>query len=87
MTEQEESAYHTGYQTGQQATARGVLRVALNMMEREGPEWERANWEMERSETIAALRMLCRDHDLPNGWDDDLHLADIINKYVARGLE
>ncbi len=40
----------------------------------------------ERIETIQILRRLCLEHG-DNDWDDDLHLADIIDKHLRRYLD
>lgn len=40
---------------------------------------------MEREDTIAALRSLCEDHG-DNDWDNDLHLADVVNKHLGNYL-
>ncbi len=38
---------------------------------------------IEREEAIAALRSLCNERDgADNEWPNDLHLADIIQKYL-----
>lgn len=39
----------------------------------------------EREETISALRSICDKHG-DNNWDEDLHLADVINKHLAKYL-
>ena len=44
-------------------------------------------WQAERVETIAVLRSLCKDFNFNNSWPDELHLADIIEKYIRKSLE
>lgn len=39
----------------------------------------------ERAETIFILRIICKDHG-DNDWEDDLHLADIIDKHLGKHL-
>lgn len=39
----------------------------------------------ERQEAINALRSICEDHG-DNDWNDNLHLADIINKHLGDNL-
>jgi len=40
---------------------------------------------IEREETISALRGVCEDHG-DNDWDNDLHLADVVNKHLGNYL-
>lgn len=40
---------------------------------------------IERTETVHALRELCKEFG-DNDWSDDLHLADVIEKHLARHL-
>lgn len=40
---------------------------------------------IEREETISALRSVCEDHG-DNDWDNDLHLADVVNKHLGNYL-
>lgn len=40
----------------------------------------------ELEDARAALRRVCEDHG-DNDWDDDLHLADVIEKHLARHLD
>ena len=39
----------------------------------------------EREAAVAALRSLCGDHG-DNDWESELHLADVIEKHLARHL-
>ena len=48
---------------------------------------ETNEWQAERVEAIAVLRSLCKDFNLNNSWPDELHLADIIEKYIRKSLE
>lgn len=40
----------------------------------------------EREDALSALRTICEDHG-DNYWENDLHLADIINKHLGDYLE
>lgn len=40
---------------------------------------------LEREDAIQALRSLCADHG-DNDWEEDLHLADVINKHLGNHL-
>jgi hypothetical protein len=42
-------------------------------------------WEKERSDVIKTLRSVCKSFG-DNDWLDDLHLADVIEKHLARHL-
>jgi len=48
-------------------------------------EGSRAGWISERERTISTLRMAC-DEFGDNDWPDDLHLADVVEKHLARHL-
>lgn len=67
---------------------KAAYRQILNQCLREIGEHDRDKdaWRAERAETIAVLRMVCDDHG-DNDWLDDLHLADVIDKHLARHLE
>ena len=41
---------------------------------------------VEREQAISALRDICEEHG-DNDWPDDLSLADIITKHLARPME
>jgi hypothetical protein len=43
-------------------------------------------WIVEREAAVAALRSVCDDHG-DNEWSDNLHLADVIEKHLARNLD
>jgi hypothetical protein len=43
-------------------------------------------WRAERVDALHALRDLCEEYSLSNGWPDNLRLADIISKHVGRSL-
>jgi len=44
-----------------------------------------ARWLLEREETIAQLRILC-ERVGDNDWSTGLHLADVVEKHLARHL-
>ena len=37
---------------------------------------------VERAEVVLALRSLCEDFEIPNDWPDDMHLGDVVLKYI-----
>lgn len=44
-----------------------------------------AAWLIEREEAVARLRWLCEEFG-DQDWDDNLHLADVIDKHLGRYL-
>ena len=46
----------------------------------------KARWLVERVQTISILRRVCESHG-DNDWDNDLHLADVVEKHLERYLE
>lgn len=74
------------YERGRRAALIGVLGECLCQLGYEDPEAQKIAWIKEREATVAALRSVCEDHG-DNDWDDDLHLADVIEKHLSRHLE
>lgn len=71
------------YLAGMQAAWRGIVQQGLRYLD---PKETAAGWEtLERAATVAALRELCGTHG-DNDWPDDLYLADVIDKHLARYL-
>ena len=86
MTPEEEAAFVQG----EHAAFRQVLGVALRGIGRDAPGdaglvARLAALEKERSEAIGVLRRLCKEHGSTD-WNDNLHLADIIDKHLGRHL-
>ncbi len=77
MTESEERAYGMGHD----AALRIVLATVLQVM----PQGDAERWRLERGAAVAQLRSVCEDFG-DNDWPDDLHLADVIEKHLARQL-
>jgi hypothetical protein len=71
---------------GHRAAWTSVLQRCLMELGYEDTEATRAKWILEREATVAALRSVCADHG-DNDWDEHLHLADVIEKHLARHLE
>lgn len=72
------------WEAGNRAAWRSILQQALRELGAEGHTVE--SLVAEREAAIAALRHLC-DAWGDNDWDESLHLADIIEKHLARHLE
>lgn len=63
------------------------LRMFAECVKVLGPDGSAESWRLEREETIVALRLLCEDFALSQEWDNQLHLADIIEKHIRRSLD
>ena len=75
--------YESGYEEGRRQTATELLALAANMMEGDRPNI--ADLQKERLMVVTALRRVCEEHG-DNEWPDNLHLADVIEKHLARHL-
>ncbi len=63
-----------------------LRRARWMLAPKDGPALTDEAWERQLSATRAALRTLCDDLGLPNDWPDDLHLADVVEKYIGDPL-
>lgn len=70
---------------GNRAAWTALLRQALHELGYEDTEATRAKWVLEREAAVAALRRVCDDWG-DNDWTDNLYLADVIEKHLARQL-
>jgi hypothetical protein len=85
MTPEEETAYLDGQRSAWLALYRACLRH-LGYTAQAGPTApSQEAWIIEREETIAVLRALCREHG-DNEWDATLSLADILDKHLGKYL-
>lgn len=73
------------YMRGYRAMARRLLLACTAGLE-EGEERDRAQLAAERHDAVAALRSLCDRFGLPSDWDQNHHLADVVDKWVERPL-
>jgi hypothetical protein len=84
-----EQAHERGYIEGRRfsdlARLREILRSIAGLGADENLAVKFGQLQVERLETIARLRDICRDHG-DNDWPDDLHLADIVEKHLHRHL-
>lgn len=79
MTPSEERIFLEGHR----AAWRAMLSRCIAELGIDAPREARAIAELESARL--ALRVLCEKHG-DNGWSDDLHLADVIEKHLARYL-
>lgn len=77
-----EPSYIRGFRMGWAS----ILRTALNELGYDDPEAQGKRYILEREAAITALRSACEHHG-DNDWPADLHLADIIDKHLARHLD
>jgi hypothetical protein len=45
------------------------------------------HWQAERLETMQALRALAKTLGIPAAWPEDLHLRDVVERYIGREVE
>ena len=85
--ESPEDAHERGYEAGRRQAALALLRQALSELDYHGDEAARAQWIIEREETVALLRRACARYG-SSKWSNDLHL-DVLEKHLFRqiGLE
>jgi hypothetical protein len=80
MTEEQEKQWLSG----NRAAYRDILLKCAGQLGDDDPLRSAAAMIAERHDAIRALRGLCERCEIPNDWPDDLHLADIIEKYIER---
>ncbi len=84
-----ESEREQGYIEGRRRTLMNLLSHALKELRGFGPEDDPlikiAQLVKEREETVSKLREVCAEHG-DNEWPENLHLADVIDKHLARHL-
>ncbi len=80
MNEKEERAYVQG----SKAAYRAIMQQAMTGLGADATTAQ--EYTIERSQALAALRQVCADHG-DNDWQDDLHLADIIDKHLGQHLD
>lgn len=79
MTDTEEQAYVQG-------SKQAWLMMLQECLEHLGEtERDKYGWVLERQSAIQQLRSLCREFG-DNEWDEELHLADIIDKHLGDHL-
>lgn len=84
MTEGEEQAWGRG----REAAWRHLLKEAVSELGLTGSTVAQlAELLDERARAMCALRGLCQEYGISDIWPEELDLADVIQKHVARGLE
>lgn len=75
------------YIMGSRSTSISMIRQCLSNLNYDitDPVTKIASLVLEREETIHMLRRVCEEFG-DNNWEEDLHLADIIDKHLARHL-
>lgn len=73
------------YSLGSRAAWAMMLNTCLMHLGIDDPAVGALKWVSEREAAVAALREVCRYHG-DNDWPDSLHLADVIEKHLARHL-
>ena len=81
MDEKQEQVYIQG----ERAAWRSMLQECLKNLGYENPEAQKASWILEREAVIAQLRDVCESFG-DNDWDENLHLADVVEKHLAKHL-
>lgn len=72
------------YTKGRRAAATGMLRHVLRDLDTE--DADKARLVLRLEETRAQLRRLCERLGC-NDWEDDLSLADVVDKHLGRRLD
>jgi predicted secreted protein len=81
MCEQCEQNREQGEKDAWLQIARQALRNLNGSDQGEPIEAKLLRLTVERREAVLALRSFCEDHG-DNDWQDDLHMADVINKHL-----
>ena len=72
------------YLLGERQAAIGQLRTIMGYLKVDEKR-TKEQYMLEREETVQALRDVCEDHG-DNEWEENLHLADVVNKHLGRHL-
>lgn len=82
MTQDE---HDVAYTEGYRLALRQHLMLGLAHLGYEGAEKKALQWVVEREQAIGQLRALCKEFG-DNDWDEQLHLADVIEKHLGKHL-
>jgi hypothetical protein len=84
-TEDNHGRSEIDYMRGSRAAWLTMLSECLSQLGYDDLEAQKCGWVKEREATVAMLRLICDDHG-DNEWADDAHLADVVEKHLARHL-
>lgn len=84
-TDTEDNALEQSYTRGSRMALILMLQHVLKHLGYDDPEAAHVKWIAERELTVGVLRRVCGDHG-DNDWPDDLCLADVVEKHLARQL-
>lgn len=74
----------SAWEEGRRSLAKRLMQELRSEL---GQEWKAYDdLKIELDDTRAVLRRLCEDHG-DNDWDDNLHLADALDKHLGRYLD
>lgn len=63
-----------------------MLETCIRELGIEDPDVGQARWVSEREDTNAKLRELAEEYGLDSNWPEDLHLADVVEKWIWKRL-
>jgi hypothetical protein len=75
----------TAYTNGHQRAWLSMMNECIRQLGYEHAEVIQTRWIRERAELVLTLRAICEDFG-DNDWPDDLNLADVMNKHLAKYL-
>ena len=67
---------------GEKLAWRRMLGVVIQSL---GTDGDADRWRLERADVVSMLRQVCEEFG-DNDWEDNLHLADVIEKHLWRNL-
>jgi len=79
------STNEESYEQGSRMAWRMMLQTCCRELGYDDTEAAKKGWIAEREAAISALRDVCADHG-DNDWENNLYLADIIEKHLHRNL-
>jgi predicted secreted protein len=85
MNEDQRNREETAYMNGSRMAWLLMLGQCLRHLGYDDPDVRKVAWVTERTEAIHQLRDVCGDFG-DNDWPDELSLADVIEKHLARHL-
>ena len=74
------------YEQGSKMAWKTMLALCCRELGYDDPQVKKSSWIAERESIKNALRDICDEYG-DNDWDDDLYLADVIEKHLRRNLD